>query len=124
MTLLNAIPYGRKNAVSRSELADLTGLPDRAIRKGIKDLNAELAKHGEAILSSSSGKGYWQTNDIAEMKQYLAESRHRQQKILQNDAPIQKLVYELEGVIEVPVRAHYRRIRAKENLDGQVTFNA
>ena len=58
------------------------------------------------------------------MKQYLAESRHRQQKILQNDAPIQKLVYELEGVIEVPVRAHYRRIRAKENLDGQVTFNA
>ena len=122
MTLLNAIPYGRENAVSRSELAGLTLIPDRQIRKEIKKLNAELAKHGEAILSSSSGKGYWRTNSVAEMKSYLRESRHRQQKQLQNDAPIQKLVYEMEGVVEVPVRAHYRRIRARENLEGQVTF--
>lgn len=124
MTLLNAIPYGRENAVSRSELAGLTGIPDRAIRKEIKALNAELARHGEAILSSSSGKGYWRTNSVAEMKAYLRESRHRQQKQLQNDAPIQRLVYEMEGVVEVPVRAHYRRLRAREDMDGQVTFDA
>lgn len=122
MTLLNAIPYGRENAVSRAELASLTGLRDRAIRKEIKELNAEITKHGEAILSSSSGKGYWRTANVAEMKQYLRESRHRQQKQLQNDAPIQKLVYDAEGVTVIHVKAHCRRLRSKENLEGQVTF--
>ena len=42
MTLLNAIPYGKENAVSKATLAELTGLCEREIRLRIKELNSEL----------------------------------------------------------------------------------
>lgn len=123
MNLLNVIPYGKENAISRSEIVRITGINDRAIRLEIKALNAELTKHGEAILSSSSSKGYWRTANVQEMKHYLSESRHRRERIYRNDEPIQKLVYETEGIKQVFVRSHFRRVNPK--LDkGQVYFNA
>ena len=123
MNLLNAIPYGRENAVSRSDIVRKTGIPDRRIREEIKSLNRELAKHGEAILSSSGKSGYWRSADIKEMKEYLRESDHRRNQIFLNDEPIRKLVYAKEGVKRVPVRAHFRSISHKDD-DGQVLFDA
>ena len=120
MTLLNAIPYGKENAVSKATLTELTGLCEREIRSRIKKLNAELTKHGEAILSSSQIKGYWRTTDISEMKEYIREGKHRQQMLLKNDAPIQNLIYRTEGVSVVPVKAHFRRIEPKPNDDRQI----
>ena len=122
MTLLNAIPYGKENAVSRAELMQRTGLKDRDIRDGIKKLNTELARHGEAILSSSGKRGYWRSSNVAEMKQYLLESRHRREKQFKNDEPIQRLVYDLEGVKRIPVRAHYRMVKPRNEDEGQVMF--
>ena len=120
MTLLNAIPYGRENARSRAEIVQLTGINDRKIRDEIKKLNAELTKHGEAILSSSSQRGYWRTANIDEMKRYLTESRHRREKLYKNDEPIQKLVYSFEGVKRIPVRAHFRKVNTNTDESQQM----
>ena len=113
INVLNAIPYGKENAISKSELVALTGLSERQIRREIKELNAELTKEGTAILSSSQYRGYWKSEDIAEMKAYIRESKHRQQMLMKNDAPIQNLIYKAEGVKLVPVRAHLRKIELK-----------
>ena len=48
--LLNLIPYGKENAISREDLSKLTGWDDRRVRDEIK----RLMRNGERILSSSS----------------------------------------------------------------------
>lgn len=123
MTVLNAIPYGRENAVSRAEIVRKTGICDRTVRDEIKKLNQELVKHGEAILSSSGKSGYWRSSNLLEMKQYLRESDHRRDRLFLNDEPIRKLVYSLEGVKRIPVRAHFRRVKNTEPEESQVTFD-
>lgn len=96
MDFIEAIPYGRDNAISRAELARITGMSDRKLRDTIKAANAELIKNGEAIVSSSSVRGYWRTRNRAEMQRYLAESDHRIRMIFQNDAPIRTFLKQTE----------------------------
>ena len=110
INVLNAIPYGKENAISKQELVSLLGISGREIRRTVKELNKEITKDGEAILSSSQVRGYWRSKDINEMKAYIREGKHRQQMISRNDAPIQNLIYQIEGVKVVPVKAHFRRI--------------
>ena len=55
-TILNCIPAGRSNAISRAQLKELTGYSDRHIRRCI----AEMVTAGEvAIIGTSSGSGYY-----------------------------------------------------------------
>lgn len=70
------IPYGRKNAVSRHELQRRTGLPDRTVRALIEDAR----RKGAHILSSSADKGYWKSNNVGEIKEFLRESDGRIRK--------------------------------------------
>lgn len=114
MKLEDCIPYGKDNAISRKELHQLTELPDRTIRSEIKRANKELAEKGEAILSSSGGRGYWKTSDIEEMKRYLKESEHRRMVTAKNDLPILEIICRAENMELIPVRAHMRRVRRKE----------
>ena len=86
------IPYGKENAVSRAHLVKITGLPDRTIRNLVKEENKRLCKGGEAILSSSSNRGYWRTDSPAEMLAYIHEADHRCREIAANVAPIRELV--------------------------------
>ena len=120
--ILNVIPYGKENAISRQNITKLTGVCDRIIRHTVKELNKELVKHGEAILSSSKVRGYWRTTNIYEMKEYIREGKHRQQMLLKNDAPIQQLIYKTEGVRFVPVKAHFRKIEQKVEDENQLSF--
>lgn len=55
--ILNILPEGRANAISRKRLANLTGYPDRSIRDAI----ASLRTQGVPIMSTSElGRpGYW-----------------------------------------------------------------
>lgn len=96
MDFVEAIPFGRENAISRAELARLTCMSDRKMRDAIKAANAELIKNGEAIVSSSSVRGYWRTRNRTEMAQYLAESNRRIQSIFANDAPIREFLKQTE----------------------------
>ena len=50
--IIDAVPYGHDNAVTREELSRRTGLSDRALRDGIN-------KSEELIINLQDGKGYF-----------------------------------------------------------------
>ncbi len=93
------IPYGRKNAVSRHELQRRTGLPDRTVRALIEDAR----RKGAHILSSSADKGYWKSNNVGEIKEFLRESDGRIRKTAQTVEALRRYVAEQEGEDVVPV---------------------
>lgn len=84
MELLNLIPYGKENAISRKDLSKLTGWDDRRVRDEIK----RLMRNGERILSSSSAKGYWRSDDPDEIERFLKESDNRRRTEALNVEPL------------------------------------
>lgn len=121
MNIADYIPSGRENAVSRVELHRLTGIPDRDIRDAIKRANRALTVEGKAIVSSAGARGYWITEDMAEMEAYLAESSRRSRSQYQNDAPVRDLVRRLGGTSTIHVTDYYRRLSktGPNEIDGQ-----
>lgn len=63
MSILDYIPYGEENAISREDLKQITGLTDRQMRKKI-----EIARETTPILNFQGGKGYFIPT---ETEQYL-----------------------------------------------------
>ena len=62
MDIVDYIPFGRENAVTRAQLRSRTGIDDRAIRDRIAD-----ARRDTVILNMQDGKGYFRP---------LPEERH------------------------------------------------
>ncbi len=122
MNIADFIPEGKENAVSRAELARLTGIPDRNIRAAVKAANKALAlETGKAILSTSGKSGYWISASREEMEAYLAESSRRSRSQYQNDAPIRELVRRMGGAGTVHVTDYYRRLRKSvPEVEGQI----
>lgn len=54
MNIIDYIPQGYKNAISRRSLCTLTGLNDRVIRGLIEEARRETI-----IISNNDGSGYW-----------------------------------------------------------------
>lgn len=124
MQITDYIPYGKDHAISRAELARITGLKDREVRKAIK---RELGR-GTVILSSAAARGYWRTDDTAEIEAFIRESDHRRTTEARTVEPLRRILAERRGLDVIPVRAHYRRLH-KDNapaepkqLDGQMTL--
>lgn len=69
--LIEFIPTGTQNAITRTELTELTGLTDRAARLAIK----RLRQSGNVICSSPHGKGYFKPADRAETAAYIKTMR-------------------------------------------------
>jgi hypothetical protein len=116
--LLNLIPYGKENAISRKDLSKLTGWDDRRVRDEIK----RLMRNGERILSSSSAKGYWRSDDPDEIERFLKESDNRRRTEALNVEPLRFFVAKSKGEDFISVRAHYRRIHkqasSKTDIQG------
>lgn len=104
--ILDYIPYGRENAISRESLARITGMSDRQVRKAIEGLRED----GEVILSSSHSKGYWRSDDEADISAYIAENRHRIARLHRTNKEIIRKHYERTGQRYTTVREHDRRI--------------
>jgi len=54
MDIVDYIPFGRKNAITRTRLMIVTGLNDRQIREQISQ-----ARRDTVILNMQDGKGYF-----------------------------------------------------------------
>lgn len=54
--IVDYIPFGKENAISRQQLERVTGLSDRDVREAIS-----LARRNTVILNLSNGKGYFQS---------------------------------------------------------------
>ena len=73
------IPFGRDNAVPRSYLRSLTGLSDRKMRKEI--LAAKVS--GAVICNRQDGKGYYQSDDITDIRDQYRQTTNRIIKLSQ-----------------------------------------
>lgn len=76
MNIIDYIPKGSKNAVTRQRLADLTGLKDREIRKEIA-----RARREHCICNSQNGAGYYIPESVGEAKRYVEQETHRLKSI-------------------------------------------
>jgi len=76
MDLLELIPFGRENAISRARLCSLTGLNDRALREKI----AQLRRH-HVIINDQSGRGYYRTDNIDEIQAFVRQEEARLRSI-------------------------------------------
>lgn len=75
--ILNYIPTGSENAITRKELSIMTGICDRDIRKSI-----HIARRYIPILNLSDGKGYYipnmnNTSDKQNLKIFFRQEENR-----------------------------------------------
>ena len=69
-SIYDLLPVGAEYAISRRQLSQITGLPDRRLRRQI----AEERKAGLLILSSTAevGGGYFRAADTQELRRWVA----------------------------------------------------
>lgn len=69
-TIYDLLPVGAEYAISRRQLSQITGLPDRRLRRQI----AEERRAGLLILSSTTevGGGYFRPADTQELRRWVA----------------------------------------------------
>lgn len=98
MNIIELIPYGKRNAISRQELLTECawhGLTDsdRAMRRLIED-----ARKDNCILNLQSGRGYFRPTkeDLPELKHYVAQEHKRSMAILHNLKMANKLLEDYE----------------------------
>ena len=71
-SIIDRIPEGKENAVTREYLCAITGLPDRKLREEIE----QARRRGAIIINDQSGAGYYRSEDIRDIaKQYNMNER-------------------------------------------------
>lgn len=118
MNILDFIPTGKENAISKQELMSRTGIKDEKL---IRDAIKKEVKGGAHIFSSSGHKGYWLSDDIDELEEYVRENEHRAYAILDNISTVKKHLYEMKNIKVTSVRQHYRRL-SRGDVNGQMRF--
>ena len=88
LNVIDYIPVGHKNAVTRQYLITMTGFSDRTVREMIeKECTSE-----HPILNMQDGKGYFQpaADEMHPVKLYLAQENHRTVRIRKKLSEIKK----------------------------------
>lgn len=67
--ILNIIPFGKENAISRELLKTYTDMSDRKIRQIIHELRIS----GQIICSDSGCKGYWRPTKRKEVEDFIEQ---------------------------------------------------
>lgn len=76
MNIVNYIPIGQENAITREALSIRTGLTDRAIRELIAQ-----ARRDTAIINNQDGKGYYRPSGQEEIERYIKQESARAKSI-------------------------------------------
>jgi hypothetical protein len=76
MNILDYIPKGKDNAITRAELTARTGLNDRVVRELISQ-----ARRDTVIINLSNGNGYYIPTDRAEIERYVRQETARLKSI-------------------------------------------
>lgn len=93
MDITNFIGVGKENAVDRFRLMDLTGLPDRRVRKLIQ----EARERGEIIINAQDGAGYYISDDISELRKQYHANKNRAMSILRQQKYLRRKIHEAES---------------------------
>lgn len=78
MNIMDYIPFGHENGVTRRQLAAAVGSDDRGIREMIAK-----ARRKYVICNMQDGKGYFRPaeNEAYMVKRFLRQERHRKKQI-------------------------------------------
>lgn len=78
MELIDCIPVGKKNAVSRATLCGLTGMTDRTLRE-----NIALLRRDTPIINGQDGGGYYRPDDddIDAVRRSVAQETRRARSV-------------------------------------------
>lgn len=95
MKILDYIPVGHKNAVTRQYLTNVTGLSDRKIR----DMIEKECTREHPILNMGDGKGYFQpaAGEMYLVRLYRAKENHRTLHIRKKISEIDKYIKDDEN---------------------------
>lgn len=85
-TIADYIPKGRENAITREHLCKITGLPDRKVREEIE----QARRRGAIIVNAQDGAGYYQTEDLGEIKRQFNQNERRAKSILAQQKHLRK----------------------------------
>ena len=73
----NDIPVGKENAITKYRLAANWHVSERSARKIIQELRAADFGDEYVIVSSSSGRGYYKTDNLEEIEKFKREVMNR-----------------------------------------------
>lgn len=82
------IPVGKANAITYPELCNLWECTERAAREQLHELSRYDNGDNYILIRSSSGKGFYRTDDAAEIKAYKRECLNKGRSVF---APIKKI---------------------------------
>ena len=92
MSVVDLIPYGRKNAIKRAELLRNYEGNDREMRREIQD-----ARNEEIIINLSDGRGYFRPESRSEIAAYIAQETARARTIERNIRVAKRKLAEVDG---------------------------
>lgn len=98
MNIIDYIPRGRENAISRQRLAQITGLTDNKMRELIRKARRETV-----IINLQDGRGYYQPTTIEEVDRFIAQEEHRAKSIFYALNGAKKYRNEMKGQMEFNV---------------------
>ena len=90
--ILNYIPRGKENAISRARLREVTGLNDSVMRQEIAKARREAC-----IINLQDGRGYYLPTTIEEVDRFIAQEEHRAKSIFTNLSGARKYKKSLKG---------------------------
>lgn len=82
------IPVGKENAIPYPELCELWGCSERTVRHILHDLSYFDNGDNYILIRSSQGKGFYKTDNLAEIDRYRQECTNRARKTF---APLKKI---------------------------------
>lgn len=84
----NSIPIGKENAAEYADLMQIWNISERQVRKLLHDLSLYDNGDDYVLIRSSSGKGFYRTDDTATIKSYRQECLNKGKSIF---APVKKI---------------------------------
>ena len=96
MNIIDLIPPGSSNAVTREYLMRETNMSDRAVRRRIE----EARDNGEVIVALSTKGGYFQPvypNDSHYVEHLVVENQSRANRNLENNTPLKNWLRKYRG---------------------------
>lgn len=97
MDIMTYIPFGRDNAIRRSDLVAQLNLPDRTVRNLIE----EARRNGAIIINDGSGVGYYTSDDLGEITRQLKMNESRAKSVLVQNTHLRRKIAELESQDQV-----------------------
>ena len=97
------IPVGRENAITREQLKHTWNCSDRLMRRYIADLRALDDGDDYVIVSYSSGKGYYRTDNPDEIRHFINEQSKRARNTFRPLAKARRVLKRLEVANETRI---------------------